>query len=103
MSILNLRIFITILSLILGLSALALPLYAMKRQRKVQAVCTIASLCACAIVMYLQILYTEILVRMKDWSALMDIIPSTRIVATVVLVATIGLNLTVYFYSTKTG
>lgn len=52
----------------------------------------ILSLSACAIAIYFQMIYSNYLVKIEDWSALMDIAGAANFVAGVLLAVTILLN-----------
>lgn len=94
-------------SLALGLIAWILPVINLARIRKNKTenwdVFTVSSLIACSIALYFQILYSEYLVvERRDFSALMDILPTSAMLSVVLLVITIALNiitLIVYRYS----
>ncbi|KPU43477.1 hypothetical protein OXPF_29180 [Oxobacter pfennigii] len=53
---------------------------------------SIASLSACGISLCMQIFYTDYLVKIEDWSALMDTSGAVAFVSTVLLAVTIILN-----------
>lgn len=78
-------------SLLLGLAAWALPGIAFIRRRQT-AIFAAASFCACALSLWLQILYTEHLVNKSDWSALMDTSHAVSVVSGILLVVTLLLN-----------
>lgn len=91
-------------SLVLGLIAWILPVVNLMQHNKADhrnwVVFSVAGVSACAISLYMQILYTNHLVKIEDWSALMDTSHAVALVATLLLVVTIILNaitLVVYY------
>ncbi|MGV8905744.1 MAG: hypothetical protein ACOH15_04005 [Acetobacterium sp.] len=91
-------------SLVLGLIAWILPVVNLARRNKVGnrnwIGFSVASISACAISLWMQIFYTNYLVKIEDWSALMDISSAVALVATLLLAVTIILNaitLNVYY------
>lgn len=99
--------FLMIGSLVLGLIAWILPIINIGRIEKNKtedlSIFSIASLIACSIALYFQILYSEYLVvERRDFSSLMDTLPTSAMLSAVLLVITIALNiitLIVYRYS----
>jgi cytochrome c oxidase subunit 4 len=83
-------------SLVLGLIAWILPVVSIMRHDKIDhrswAVLSVASISACAISLCMQIFYSDHLVRIADWSALMDTSSAVAMVSTLLLVVTIVLN-----------
>lgn len=85
-------------SLILGLVAWILPIINLNRYRddnhdnKRWVVLAIISLSACAISLCFQIFYHHHLVKIEDWSALMDTAGAVAFVSSVLLIITILLN-----------
>ncbi|MEZ4517454.1 MAG: hypothetical protein R3C44_11690 [Chloroflexota bacterium] len=83
-------------SLALGLIAWGLAIFNLvlpnKSNNKNWAVFSIMSLSACAVSLCLQIFYTNHLVTIEDWSALMDTSQTTAWVAAVLLIVTLILN-----------
>lgn len=80
-------------SLVLGLIAWILPIMKFRRIKNVNwAVQSILSLSACAISLCFQIIYNNHIVRIGDWSALMDTTGTSTILSVVLLVLTIILN-----------
>lgn len=83
-------------SLIFGLIAWILPIVSLMKYNKVAhgrwIVHSVASVCACAISLCMQILYTNHLVRIGDWSALLDTSRAVAFSAILLLVVTIILN-----------
>jgi cytochrome c oxidase subunit 4 len=84
-------------SLLLGLVAWILPVVNLLQRHNADRsrnwmVFSIASVSACAIALVLQIFYTNHLVRIEDWSALMDTSSAVAKVATFLLVVTLMLN-----------
>lgn len=94
-------------SLILGLIAWILPVINLMQHEKNShrnwVAFSIVSISACAISLCFQIFYNYHLVKIADWSALMDTAGATALVAGVLLIGTIILNaitLIVYRYRT---
>ena len=91
-------------SLVLGLIAWILPVVNLMRYNKAghrsRMIFSAANVSACAISLLMQIFYTDHLVKIEDWSALMDTSHAVALVATLLLVVTIVLNvvtLVVYY------
>ncbi|HOX36272.1 MAG TPA: hypothetical protein PLO06_11295 [Methanoregulaceae archaeon] len=94
-------------SLVFGLIAWILPAinlsYRTQAEYRNLVVLSVTSVSACAIALCLQVLSLNYLVRIGDWSALMDISPTVALVATLLLVVTLTLNaiaLVVHFRKT---
>ena len=83
-------------SLVFGLAAWILPAVALARHDRISggkfAALTATSLGSCAVSLCLQLFYTDHLVRINDWSALLDTSHATVLAAAVLLVVTIVLN-----------
>ena len=83
-------------SLVLGLIAWVLPVVNLVQHKKADhrnwVAFSVASVSACAISLCMQIFYTDHLVKIEDWSALMDTSHAVALVATLLLVVTIILN-----------
>ncbi len=83
-------------SLVLGLIAWILPIVNLVQHNKAGhrnwVAFSIASVSACAISLCMQIFYTDHLVKISDWSALMDTSSAVALVGTLLLVVTIILN-----------
>jgi len=83
-------------SLLLGLIAWILPIINLnilnKAEHKNWFVLCITSICACAISLFLQILYNAHLVNIHDWAALMDTRRAVVLASSVLLVVTLTLN-----------
>lgn len=82
-------------SFLLGLIAWILPVVSLTRYKKSShnwITLAIISISACALALCLQIFYHYHLVRIKDWSALMDTMDAVAFVAGVLLLVTIILN-----------
>lgn len=83
-------------SLVLGLIAWTLPVVNLMRSKKHDyknwVVLSIMSISACAISLCFQIFYNYHLVKIEDWSALMDTMYAVAVAATVLLFVTIILN-----------
>ncbi len=83
-------------SLVLGLIAWILPILNIaqyKNNNKNWGVFSMISLSMCSISIYFQIIYTNHLVNISDWSALMDTTNSLVFVTSVLIVVTITLNI----------
>ena len=89
--------FLMLSSLIFGLIAWILPVINLvkfnKKENKNWAILLIISISACAISLYLQIVYNNYLVKIDDITALMDTMGASAFLSTVLLVVTIILNL----------
>lgn len=83
-------------SLLFGLVAWILPIVNLlqhnKTNYKSHASLSLVSFSACAISLYMQILYGNHLVRIEDWSALMDTSNAVALVSTLLLIGTGILN-----------
>lgn len=83
-------------SLALGLMAWILPIGNLMRHGKLEHKHWVApsmlSLGACALALCFQIFYTHYLVKIEDWSALMDTSGAVALVSAVLLGVTILLN-----------
>jgi len=83
-------------SFVLGLIALILPIASLVVQRRVSDTSRIispaVSLGACAVSLCLQLFYGAHLVRIEDWSALMDTADAAARVSAALLVCTLALN-----------
>jgi cytochrome c oxidase subunit 4 len=96
-------------SLILGLTAWILPIVRLMRRNKAGKgnvpLLFALSLGACALSLCLQIFYTDHLVKIEDWSALMDISFAMAWVSALLLAVTLLLNaiVLVSYYRGKPG
>ncbi|KQL19717.1 hypothetical protein ACFFHH_24155 [Cytobacillus solani] len=83
-------------SLMLGLIAWILPIVNLTRYKKHDSrnrfVLSILSISACAISLCFQIFYIYHLVKIEDWSALMDTSSAVVLAAAILLIVTIILN-----------
>lgn len=83
-------------SFVLGLIAWILPVVNLARRNQAGnrnwVVFSVASVSACAISLCIQIFYTNHLVKIEDWSALMDTSSAVALVATLLLAVTMILN-----------
>lgn len=83
-------------SLVFGLIAWILPVVNIvkcnKENHRNGSILTGISVSACAISLCMQIFYTNHLVKIEDWSALMDTSDAIAMVSAVLLVVTIILN-----------
>ncbi|WP_449620121.1 hypothetical protein [Robertmurraya sp. Marseille-Q9965] len=84
-------------SLVLGLAAWILPIINLTREKKQEntnwIVLAMISISACALSLYFQIVYGNYLVRIEDWSALVDTRGALVLVGAVLLIVTLLLNL----------
>ena len=95
-------------SLVLGLIAWILPVVNLMRYKKHDhrnwVALSIMSISACAISLCFQIFYNYHLVKIEDWSALMDTTGAVAFVAAVLLIVTIILNaITLIVYRDRTA
>lgn len=95
-------------SLVLGLMAWILPVVNLMRYKKDDnknwIVFSIMSISTCAISLCFQISYNYHLVKIKDWSALMDTAGAVAFAAAVLLIVTIILNaITLIVYRDRTA
>lgn len=90
-------------SLGLGLVAWILPIVNLinYRNKNNWTFRAILSLSSCAIAIYFQMIYSNYLVKIEDWSALMDTAGAVNFVAGVLLAATILLNGVTFVIYTK--
>jgi hypothetical protein len=83
-------------SLVLGLIAWILPVVNLIRRDKADRgsllVCSVISVTTCAVSLCMQIFYSYHLVKIEDWSALMDTAHAVALAAAILLVVTIILN-----------
>ncbi|MPN58831.1 hypothetical protein SDC9_206546 [bioreactor metagenome] len=83
-------------SLVLGLIAWVLPVISLMRRDKTRhrnwSAFSVASVSACAVSLCMQLYYTNHLVQIKDWSALMDTSSAVALISTINLAVTILLN-----------
>lgn len=88
--------FLTLGSLVLGLIAWIFPIISLMMFKKCEnrnyIIFSILSISACAISLCFQIFYNNHLVKIEDWSALMDTTGAVAFVSAVLLVGTILLN-----------
>ena len=84
-------------SLVLGLIAWILPVVNLAKHNKADhrnwVAFSVASVSACAISLCMQIFYQNYLVKIEDWSALMDTSSAVALVSTVLVAVTIVLNM----------
>jgi len=83
-------------SLLLGLIAWIFPVINLAKSNKTEhknwVAFSITSVSACVISLYMQILYGNHLVKIEDWSALMDTSDAVALVSAILLIVTITLN-----------
>lgn len=88
--------FLNIGSILLGLIAWILPIVNLMRyknnQHKNWVVLSVMSISACAISLNFQIFYNYHLVKLEDWSAIMDITGTLVLATSVLLIFTVILN-----------
>jgi len=89
-------------SLLLGLIAWILPVINLLK-RKMNVLFTFASISACAVALYLQIIYQNYLAIKEDWSAIMDTSGGLVFVSSVLLAITLVLNVIVLLRNNKNG
>lgn len=87
-------------SLILGLVAWAIPLFAIGKKYRF-ALCCIGSLSCCVVSLLLQLLEVKRRVLLSDWSALMDTMNAVVLAAVVMICGVIVMNLVSLFGSRK--
>lgn len=91
---------ITSLSFLSLLFAWLLPIIAMFRQRTVHYY-SFLSATACALGIWLQYRYLEILVQKADWNAMMDIVPTLQLFLGLALLGTVLLNIALWWRMKK--
>lgn len=87
--------FLMIGSLILGLIAWILPIYSImrnKRDNRHWAIYSIISIGACATSICFQLLYSNLMVQISDFSALMDTSGTSTLLSVILLISTLILN-----------
>lgn len=94
-------------SLLLGLIAWILPVVNIMRYKKHDhknwMYLPVVSISSCAVSLFFQICYNDYLVKIEDWSALMDTTDAVVFVSAVLLIITIILNtITLFVYRDKT-
>ncbi|WFA09061.1 hypothetical protein [Tissierella sp. Yu-01] len=91
--------FLMLGSLVLGLISWILPIVNLRSNNKNWIILSIVSISACSISLLFQIFYTHYLVKINDWSSLMDTIGAVFFAATVLFTVTIILNvITLFIY-----
>jgi biotin transporter BioY len=95
-------------SLMLGLIAWILPVVNLLRDKKQEKKkwirLSLISVSTCAISIYFQIFYIYYLVKIEDWSALMDTIGAMAFASAVLIIVTIILNaFTIILYRERTA
>lgn len=97
--------YINLVSLILGLVAWLLPLICLmrgiNRLGKYHHMVSTLSMTTCASALFLQMIYTQHLVRIRDWSALMDITDAVVFASAVLIGITVILNIVLVYISHK--
>lgn len=98
--------FLMIGSLILGLIAWILPCMNIGRHEtnynKNWAIYSIVSISACAIAISLQVIYSNYIVQIGDWTSLMDTSGTSTLLSIILLIGTLILNgISLGIYSAK--
>lgn len=88
--------FLMLGSLILGLIAWILPSINISNYKinynKNSAIYSIISITACAIAISFQVIYSNYIVQIGDWSALMDTSGTSTLLSIILLISTLVLN-----------
>ncbi|WP_419893647.1 hypothetical protein [Oceanobacillus kimchii] len=87
-------------SVILGIIALILPvinLLSTHKHKLKKIILMLVSLSACSIAICFQLFYQHHLVKIQDWSALMDVSGSTILISAILLALTVTLNISSIF------
>ena len=81
-------------SIVLGLIAWILPIITIIKAEKISNpfVLSVLSMGSCTISLWFQIIYNDHLVKIKDWSALMDTTGALVFVSSVLVILSIVLN-----------
>ncbi len=85
--------FLMIGSLILGLVSWILPALNITKYNKNWAIYSITSMSSCAITLVFQILYSNYMVKIEDFSSLMDTSNTSALLSVALLVITVILNI----------
>ena len=98
--------FLMLGSLVLGLIAWILPIVNIGRYKrnynKNWAIYSIVSISACSIAISFQVIYSNYIVQIGDWSALMDTSGTSALLSMILLISTLVLNgISVGMYYTK--
>ena len=92
-------------SLILGLTAWILPVISLLKRNNSQIeksmLRCVVSLALCTVALYFQILYSHYLVRISDWSAIMDTSSGVVFISGVLLVVTLVFDVLVVLKYSK--
>lgn len=93
---------LNVLSLVLGLMAIALPLINInlphKYDRKRYILSTIASMGSCTMALFFQMIYTWHLIVIRDWTALMDTQATIVLCALILIAGTVLVNVLTYVH-----
>ncbi len=93
-------------SILFGLISVIMPIIAImckdNTSKNNLGLFSIISISSCAISLCMQIHYTNHLVNIEDWSALMDLLGTVANVSTILVLATIVLNIVTYIIYNKT-
>lgn len=86
--------FLMLGSLVLGLIAWILPIMNIGKykNKKNWAMYSIGSISACAIAISFQVIYSNHIVQIGDWSALMDTSGTSTLLSIILLISTLVLN-----------
>ncbi|MFI8684603.1 hypothetical protein [Rossellomorea sp. NPDC077527] len=79
-------------SLLLGILAWTLPVVTLVTYRKNHLTLAVMSMGACALSLSFQIFYHYHLVKIGDWSAIMDVTGSVALASAILIIVTILLN-----------
>ncbi len=98
--------FLLLGSLVLGLIAWILPIINISRHKrnynKNWDVYSIVSSSVCAIAICFQVIYSNYITKIGDWSTLMDTIPTSTLLSIILLIVTLILNgVSVGMYNAK--
>ncbi|MFS0752121.1 hypothetical protein [Oceanobacillus sp. 1P07AA] len=91
---------LNIASVLLGIIALILPvinLLSTHKHKLKKNILMLVSLSACSIAICFQLFYQNHLVRIQDWSALMDVSGSTVLISAILVGLTVTLNVSSIF------
>ncbi|WP_373599252.1 hypothetical protein [Paraclostridium bifermentans] len=93
-------------SILFGLISVIMPIIAImckdNTSKNNLGLFSIISISSCAISLCMQIHYANHLVNIEDWSALMDLLGTVANVSTILVLATIVLNIVTYIIYNKT-
>lgn len=88
--------FLMVGSLVLGLVAWTLPSINIVRYKRNYnrnwAIYSITSISICAVAICFQLIYSNHIVKIEDWAALMDTIGTSTVLSIILLISTLTLN-----------